>query len=102
MMTVEKKLEAKLYLTIKKLGGLAIKLYSISFLGLPDRMVLMPRGKVYFAELKSTGIKPTKRQLYVHDLLRRLGFEVYVIENEEQLSAFISRISGYPDDSCLC
>ena len=53
----EKLLEKKLREGVKVKGGIALKLTSISLTGLPDRLVLLPGGRVKFAELKSTGKK---------------------------------------------
>lgn len=58
-----------------------IKLLSTFIKGLPDRMILCKGGYVGFAEIKTTGKKPTKIQLYVHNKLRSLGFEVFVIDD---------------------
>ena len=60
-----------------------VKLLSTFIKGLPDRMVLCKGGYVGFAEIKTTGKKPTKIQLYIHDKLRSLGFEVFVIDDIE-------------------
>lgn len=46
-------------------------------------MILCKGGYVGFAEIKTTGKKPTKIQLYIHDKLRSLGFEVFVIDDIE-------------------
>lgn len=46
-------------------------------------MVLCKGGYVGFAEIKTTGKKPTKIQLYVHDKLKDLGFVVFVIDDIE-------------------
>jgi hypothetical protein len=89
MATVEKRLEAKLKREVKKLDGEALKISSMFYTGLPDRIVLMPGGKLYWVELKSTGKKPTPRQLLVHRLLRGLGFKVYVIDNDGLLTELI-------------
>ena len=85
----EKLIEKKLREQIKKMGGLALKLESLHFTGLPDRMILMPKGKIYFVETKSTGDKPRKRQLLVHGQLRGLGFSVDVIDDIEGLTKFL-------------
>ena len=60
-----------------------VKLLSTFIKGLPDRMILCKGGYVGFAEIKTTGKKPTKIQLYIHDKLRSLGFEVFVIDDIE-------------------
>lgn len=60
-----------------------IKLLSTFAKGLPDRMVLCQGGYVGFAEIKTTGKKPTKIQTYIHEELRALGFKVFVIDDLE-------------------
>lgn len=46
-------------------------------------MVICKGGYVGFAEIKTTGKKPTKIQLYIHDKLKELGFEVFIIDDIE-------------------
>lgn len=57
--------------------ALCLKFVSPGFAGVPDRIVLLPGGRVIFAELKRPGKTPRKLQTYVHGLLRRLGFTVF-------------------------
>jgi hypothetical protein len=91
-MTVEKKLERKLHTGMIFRGGQALKFSSPSFTGMPDRLCLMPGGKIWFVELKSTGKKPSPRQHVVHDWLQKLGFQVFVIDSEEKLQEFFSHV----------
>ena len=79
----EKYFERKLRERIKAIGGLCIKLLSNHFLGLPDRMCLLPDGKIFFCEIKSTGYERSGRQLLVHKKLIQLGFKSYLIDNME-------------------
>lgn len=67
-----------------------IKLLSTFIKGLPDRMILCKGGYVGFAEIKTTGKKPTKIQLYIHDKLRGLGFEVLIIDDIESRDNAVS------------
>lgn len=60
-----------------------IKLLSTFVKGLPDRLILCRGGYVGFAEIKTTGKKPTKFQTFIHDKLRQLGFVVVVIDDIE-------------------
>ena len=60
-----------------------IKLLSTFVKGLPDRLILCRGGYVGFAEIKTTGKKPTKIQTFIHDKLRQLGFVVVVIDDIE-------------------
>lgn len=86
---VEKTLERKLREKVKAAGGLALKFFSASFTGMPDRLILLPGARVFFAEVKTTGKKPTPRQLTVHTLLRKLGFTVAVIDTDDTLNEFL-------------
>lgn len=88
----EKTLETKLRDAVKKHGGLAIKIWAVSFTGLPDRLVLMPGGRAYFAEIKSPGQKPKPHQLTAHRLLRGLGFTVAIIDDNDTFNEFIELI----------
>ena len=88
----EKVIERKLVEQIKLHKGLSIKLLSDYITGLPDRLCLLPGGKLIFVELKSTGKKPRRSQLYMHMLLRRLGFRVEVIDTLQGLDIFIKSI----------
>lgn len=85
----EKLVERKLVEFTKLNGGMCIKLLCNHILGLPDRMCLFPGSKIAFVELKTTGEKPKKIQLYMHDKLRKLGFRVFVIDNVQEVKNFI-------------
>lgn len=67
-----------------------IKLLSTFIKGLPDRMIICQGGYVGFAEIKTTGKKPTKIQLLIHSKLEELGFKVFVIDDLESRDAAIS------------
>lgn len=88
----EKKIEARLREEIKSRGGLALKLLSQYHRGLPDRIVLLPGGRIYFIELKSTGEKPGLLQRKAHELLQSLGFQVGVIDSTEGLQRFLRSV----------
>ena len=91
-MDSEKLIERKLVDAVKAKGGICVKFYSAYQRGVPDRIVLMPQGRVYFVELKSTGKKPTKLQELFIGKLRSLGFIVEVIDTIERLTEFVNRI----------
>jgi len=90
--TSEKLLEKKLKTEISRLGGLCIKLTSPYFTGMPDRIILMPGGRSYFAELKSSGGRLSSRQKLVHELLGELGHFVVVIDSRKDLNDFIKNL----------
>lgn len=93
LMDSEKLIEKKLAHEVKKLGGWSIKLVATHITGLPDRLCLLPGGVLFFAELKSTGKKPTKIQLAVHAKLKALGFNIEVIDNLNQLKQLIESLT---------
>lgn len=85
----EKDIEKKLTDEVKRNNGLTIKLVSPGLIGLPDRLVLIPDGKIGFVEVKAPGKKPRRLQRSRHDQLRKLGFKVFVLDYENQIKAIL-------------
>ena len=85
----EQQIEQNLAKAVKAAGGIAPKFTSPGFAGMPDRLVLMPGGHIGFVEVKAPGEKPRPLQLSRHRLLRRLGFRVYVLDDEKQIGGII-------------
>lgn len=77
-MALESSIESNVNTYAVKLGILARKLNFGE--GWPDRMYLY-RGNILFIEFKAPGEKPTKLQLYMHDVLRKQGFRVEVVDS---------------------
>lgn len=83
--TTEKSIEQRLVRAVKSAGGLAIKLTSGG--GLPDRLLLFPpvtpggEGRAVFVETKAPHQKPRLLQTIRHEELRKLGFDVYVVDS---------------------
>ena len=88
----EKQIEQKLTLMVKSAGGIAPKFVSPGFAGMPDRLVLLPNGVFAFAELKAPGMHPRALQVARHEMLRRLGFKVYVIDGTEQIGEMLNEL----------
>ena len=88
----EKIIEKELVRAVKDKGGIAPKFISPGFDGMPDRLVLLPGGRMGFVELKAPGKKPRALQLARHRLLRRLGFKVYVIDEINQIDSVLEEI----------
>lgn len=91
-MDSEKLIEKTLVGLTEDLGGWALKLLCNYVTGLPDRMVLLPDGRIFFVEVKTTGKKPSASQKAVHEKLRRLGFTVHVIDSLEQLNTIFNKL----------
>lgn len=88
----EKLIERKLVEAVKAKGGMCIKLLCDQLIGLPDRMCLFPSQKIVFVELKTTGKKPKRIQVFIHNKLRALGFRVEVIDTVKGVEQFINSI----------
>ena len=88
----EKVIERKLVEFVKINNGMCIKLLCDQLIGLPDRLCLFPNHKIAFVELKTTGQKPRRVQVYIHKKLRALGFRVEVIDSIEGVEQFINDI----------
>lgn len=88
----EKKIEEKLRKGVQDCGGRALKFYSAYHTGLPDRLILLPGGRIYFVELKRPGKEPSDLQRRVIADLRALGFEAIVINSVESLNTFLETL----------
>lgn len=88
-MGLERILESKLRDKIKKEGGLCLKWVAPGFTGVPDRIVLLPKGRIYFVEMKAPGKTMNERQRFVANVLRGLGFIVEEINSDEKLTNFL-------------
>lgn len=87
-------IEEKLTKAVKQNGGVCWKFTSPGTAGVPDRIILMPEGRIAFVEVKSPGEKPRPLQLSRHRLLRRLGFKVYVLDALEDIEKIISEVKN--------
>ena len=88
----EKIIEQHLVKAVKNSGGIPPKLVRPGFDGMPDRLVLLPGGKIGFVEVKAPGKEPRPLQVARHGLLRRLGFKVYVLDAPEQIGGILDEI----------
>lgn len=89
----EKEVEKKLVQAVKQRGGICPKWVSPGFDGMPDRMVLLPKGKIGFVEVKAPGEKPRPLQKARHGMLQRLGFQKrrkYTQKNRNPFLDFLS------------
>ena len=88
----EREIEKKLVDAVKTQGGVCWKFVSPGTAGIPDRIILMPMGRIAFVEVKAPGERPRKLQLARHRLLRRLGFKTFVLDNPEQIGGILDEI----------
>ena len=90
----ERDIEQKLVKAVKAKGGLAPKFVSPGFDGVPDRIVLLPRGRIAFIELKAKGRKMRPLQVRRKRQLESLGFSVYCIDSPEQIGGILDEIQS--------
>lgn len=90
----EKNIEAKLTKAVKSMGGLALKLNIQGFDGMPDRLVLLPHGKLAFIELKAPGKHPRPLQEKRKRQLEALSFLVFCIDSVEQIGGILDEIQS--------
>lgn len=88
----EKTIEQKFREAVRNAGGLALKFTSPGWDGMPDRLALLPGGRMAFVEVKAPGKKPRPLQLARHRTLRQLGFRVYVLDDEKQIGGIIDEV----------
>ena len=91
---MERDIEQALIKSVRKAGGLCLKFVSPGWSGVPDRLCLWPGGRINFVELKRPGAKPRPLQIRRAEQLRRLGFQVEVIDRKEQIPEFVEKAGG--------
>lgn len=88
----EKMIEQKLRDKVKQCGGKAVKFVSPGMNGMPDRLILIPGGRVVFVEVKAPGKKPTPLQEKRAQELREMGFSVYMVDSVEAVQQVVEEV----------
>lgn len=88
----ERVIEAALVKATKKRYGMALKFVSPGFDGVPDRIVLLPNGKIGFIELKAPGERMRKLQEKRKSQLEALGFLVFCVDSKEKVEVVLNAI----------
>lgn len=88
----EREVEMALRKAVKDKGGLALKFVSPGFDGVPDRIILLPGGRIAFIELKAPRKKMRALQEKRKRQLEALGFWVFCIDNVSQIGGILDGI----------
>ena len=88
----EKQIEHSLVMVVKAAGGMCPKLVSPGTDGMPDRMILLPKGHIGFVEVKAPGKKPRPLQERRHKQMRELGFKVFILDGREQIPEILKEV----------
>lgn len=90
----EQKIELYLKKQIKLIGGKAYKFTSPGVSGVPDRVVIIPGGHIYFVELKAPGEELRPLQKAICNQLKNLGCDVRAIDSKEKVDLFIDEVKA--------
>lgn len=88
----EKAVEQQLVRAVRRISGLALKFVSPGFAGVPDRIVLLPGGRLMFVELKAPGMQLRPLQVKRKRQLEALGFLVYKVDGVEQIEPMLEEV----------
>lgn len=86
---LEKTLEEGMRKKIVELGGLCYKFTSPGNSGVPDRIVILPGGKIIFVELKKEDGRLSALQKNQIKKMRRRGAEVRVLYGKGDIDEFV-------------
>lgn len=84
---------------VDNIGGLCYKMYEPK--GVPDRLVILPNGFMFFVEFKVPGAKPRPVQEYMHRKLRAKKCKVYVVDSTDKFREVLHEVyaTQLPTDS---
>ena len=95
MTQLERDIERALVGMVKRRGGLCLKWVCPGFAGVPDRIVLLPHGRVVFVEVKRPrGGKVAPLQEWWAGKLKKLGFPHVYIYNRSDIELLEQYIKG--------
>lgn len=87
----ERRIEKYLIDKVESFKGEAFK-FTSSKRGVPDRIVLLPGGKMFFAEVKAPGKKPTPLQDKRIRDLKSLGFQAEIIDSRSKVDKILKAV----------
>lgn len=88
----ESSIEKKLRVMLLERGALCLKFVSPGNSGVPDRLVVLPGGRVVFTELKASDGSLSALQEWQIGRLRDLGAEVRVLRGAAQVREFVEEV----------
>lgn len=89
----EKTIEQYLRRRVMERGGLCLKFTSPGTVGVPDRVLLLPAGRIFFVECKSPGGNFTHRQRHVAEVFSTLGHTVRLVDSRASVDLFMEEIA---------
>jgi len=93
MLVVEKDVETYLKKQVEGRGGKCLKFPAVYEEGIPDRLVILPQGRIAFVELKRPkGGKLSAIQKYQIEGLKALGCKVFVLKNYKEIDEMLKEM----------
>ena len=89
---LEKELERKFVNILRKKGCIVYKFVSPGNAGVPDRLVITPKGTVHFAELKQKGKLLRPLQVMQAKRLAKNNVKVHLVDSLEAIQTFIEEV----------
>ena len=91
---LEREIESFLVRKVREMGGTAYKFVSPGNTGVPDRIVVLPGGRIIFVELKTEKGRPSVLQGCQIKKLRKLGCDARILYGIEQVKEFVKELKG--------
>lgn len=95
---MESKIEEWINGQIKNMGGRSYKFVSPGNPGVPDRIYLLPDGRIYFVELKRIIGKLSNVQVWQRDQFKAMGVDIRTIYGMDQAKEFIKELKEVVPD----
>lgn len=95
---MEKDIERYVRKEIEKMDGRVMKWVCPGNDGVPDRIVLMPGGRVWFVEFKTERGETSPLQVWWNNELKNLGFRAYILRGRGAAEAFVEMVRGSADE----
>lgn len=94
---LESSLEERFRFAIRSRGGRLYKLAPTDK-GIPDRLVLLPQGRMYLVELKTTTGRLSPKQKHIHAQAQELGTTVVTLYGRHEIDEWVERVhANYRD-----
>ena len=93
----ERDVERALVRAVQSRGGICPKWVSPGLDGVPDRIVMLPDGRIGFVELKAPGERPRALQIARMRQFKRLGYQCYVCDEIGLIDGILDEIEGCRD-----
>jgi hypothetical protein len=87
----ESSIERRLTKEVKALGGVSVKIMPV-VAGTPDRLILLPGGRMYLVETKATDGRLRPVQKVWHERAARMGINVVVIGSTKEVVAWLESL----------